>query len=231
MMLLPLSFCRRRFIFWTAFLSCITLNIVSCAFSQIPSAGDKVRMSSGIRPSLHPLTINVISELLRHRSLNYFSSTNSKGNDNEMQIQPLIIDEIIADALDKRSRACRADNSVSSDMFNKEECDVIRARVFGVLSTLDTLENALVTKVSGVPWVAKYGEYGTFGLLPNECCNPKNSTGTQHDLMRSVLDDPLLRMTRAECLLALFLTEITLGIQEERETIDFLDDERRDVLL
>jgi len=38
-------------------------------------------------------------------------------------------------------------------------------------------------------------------------------------------------MTRAECLLALFLTEITLGIQEERETIDFLDDERRDVLL
>lgn len=230
MILIPLSFCPKRFIIWTACLSCTSKNMVSRAFSQRPSGGDKIRLTSGIRPSLHPLTINVISEYLRHRSLDYFSSSNTS-NDDEKQMQPRIIEELITDALDKRRLACRADNSVPSDMFNKEECEVIRARVFGVLSSIDTLENALVTKVSGVPWVAKYGEYRSFGLLPKECSNSKNSSGSQDDLMKSVLDDPLLRMTRAECLLALFLTEITLGIPEGSETVDFLDDERREVLL
>jgi hypothetical protein len=230
MKLFPANFCQRRFILLIAAAISATQNSICVAFSQNPSSssGDRVRLASGIRPSLHPLTINVISEVLRKRSLDYFSTTKDKRD--PIQIELLSIDEIIADALDKRNRACRADSSISSDTFNREECEAIKTRVVGVVSTLERLENALVSKVSGIPWVAKYGEYGAFGVVSDECCDPNNSSRNQNDTMKALLEDPLLRMTRAECLLALFLTEITLGMTGD-ETIDFLDSERRDVLL
>lgn len=231
MRLFPANFCKRRFILLIAAAISATQNRICVAFSQNPSSsfGDTVRLASGVRPSIHPLTINVISEILRKRSLDYFSGITDKRD--TIQIEPLLIDETIADALDKRNRACRADGSISSDTFNGEECEAIKTRVVGVVSTLERLENALVTKVSGVPWVAKYSEYGAFGVVSNECCNQNNSSRNQYDTMKALLEDPLLRMTRAECLLALFLTEITLGMTGRNETIDFLDNERREVLL
>ena len=214
----------------------------SDAFSQQASshAGDRIRLASGKRPSLHPLTINAISELLRRRSLDYCS--HGKISEKKTQLQQGL--EIVTDALEKRKRACEADGSISSDIFDSVECKAVESRVAGVVSTLDHLETALVSKVMSVPWVAKYSEHRTFGILYDECLQEKRSnTNTTYNLevMKAILDDPLLRISRAECLLALYLFD-TLKAAPSAEilenspvgrgdAIDFLDDDRKDALL
>jgi len=59
--------------------------------------------------------------------------------------------------------------------------------------------------------------------------------------MKAILDDPLLRISRAECLLALYLFDTLKAAQSAEilenspggkgDAIDFLDDDRKEALL
>ena len=99
------------------------------------------------------------------------------------------------------------------------------------------LEQQLAVKVNTAKWVAKYGEHGSFGVLKSEC---KRLSGEEieKELSDRIRDDPLFRMCRAECLLAVFLQTVEVPkLLEVGETVaggsvvDFLDEDRKEVLL
>jgi len=219
------------------------------------AGGDQLRASTGIRPSLHPTTINAISEalLLRHspkntKAIDIWSPDNTP--------QPLEVavtaGALSSDLLEKRKDSCVADGDVGS-IPTPEECQAVAGRVVGVVMRLRQLEVELAEKVNTAKWVAKYGEYDTFGVLKSECQKVANdiaaSTSSSTDeieidptiekeLTDKIRDDPLFRMCRAECLLALFLDTVEAPkLQEVGETVpggssvDFIDEDRREVIL
>ena len=94
------------------------------------------------------------------------------------------------------------------------------------------LNRALYEKCAGKSWIAKYGEWDSFGVLSNE----KDCDAKQID--DRVANDPLFTMNRAECLLALFLKTVegpeleTKGATvPDGSSVDFLDADREEVLL
>jgi len=213
-----------------------------------PPFGDKARLATGKRPSLHPLAINAISEALRQRCLSYTCSSSGNTHTEILKIDaeidgitPLDVamsaGRIVADALEKRKLACEADGSVQNDMFDVKECQTIAGRVVGVVTRLKNLEKMLIRKVHAVPWVKKYGEYTMFGVISMECKEIEGNVEGKKENMRVLLDDPLLRMSRAECLLALFLETVEKPkLEMVKETVpggsecDFLDADRIEVL-
>lgn len=208
-------------------------------------------MASGKRPSLHPITINAISEALLMRSK---AQTNPSKPRIELlqasasdEVTPLDVamtaGKLATDALDKRQRATLQEmkengNDENDDtmLFREEECQVIAGRIVGVVTRLQDLESQLVSSVKQVGWVEKYMEFDSFGILPQEC-KISESNDYSSMLAERIQFDPLFRMNRAECLLALFfvLVEIPkLEILGEEvaggSQIDFLDQDRLEVL-
>ena len=95
---------------------------------------------------------------------------------------------------------------------------------------LEELELNLHDKICQIGWVAKYGEWDSFGVLTEE--------SSSHDVDDRILNDPLFCMNRAECLLALFLRTVEEPELKEKNAtvsggskVDFLDADRREVLL
>ena len=188
-----------------------------------PIKGDAIRESTGIRPSLHPTTINAIAEALKIRAMNKSDMPFRVSE----TIQPIDVattaSKIATEAIAKRQKSSDQDGMT----LTPEEEQTIAGRVVGVIMRLDDLESALLEKVSSVDWIAKYNEWSTFGVV-------KDSEQTD----QKIKDDPLLGMSRAECLLAIFIKTVEIpqleakgGTVPDGSRIDFLDSDRTEVLL
>eukprot|EP00567_Pseudictyota_dubia_P001836 CAMPEP_0197468784 /NCGR_PEP_ID=MMETSP1175-20131217/66266_1 /TAXON_ID=1003142 /ORGANISM="Triceratium dubium, Strain CCMP147" /LENGTH=311 /DNA_ID=CAMNT_0043004903 /DNA_START=104 /DNA_END=1039 /DNA_ORIENTATION=+ len=220
-------------------------------------SGDQIRASTGIRPSLHPTTINAISEALLLRS-----SSSAAGKQDEPVdvgaegVEPLKValtaGRIASDALEKRTAACRADGDEGS-IPTAAECQAVAGRVVGVVMRLRDLEKDLSARAGAVGWVRKYNEYGSFGVLKSECGAAVEAAEegekvedsgarsfdveTEAELCDRIRDDPLFRMCRAECLLGLFIQNVEIPQLEQvgqevagGSKIDFIDEDRKEVL-
>ena len=186
--------------------------------------GDPLREATGIRPSLHPATINAIAEALKARA------TKQEGMVFRVSdtVKPLEV-AITAGKIASNVIAQRQKSSDQDGMkLTQKEEQTIAGRVLGVIMRLDDLEDALFEKVSNVGWIAKYDEWSTFGTLES------GSEGVDD----RIKDDPLFCMSRAECLLAIFLHTVEIPqLEQAKESvpdgskIDFLDADRADVLL
>jgi len=226
------------------------VNINTMLFAEASSGGDSLRASTGIRASLHPTTINAISEalLLRH------STKNTKGpidaynlQDDEQPLSvALTAGALASDLLEKRKASCEADGDTTS-IPTAEECQAVAGRVVGVVMRMRELERELAARVNTAKWVAKYGEHGSFGVLKSECKravdDANKSEGIEIDskvekeLTNRIRDDPLFRMCRAECMLAVYLQTVEVPkLLDVGETVaggsavDFLDEDRKEVL-
>lgn len=182
--------------------------------------GDKLRESTGIRPSLHPITINAIAEALKRRS---------KGEKLRIGdgIQPIDV-ATTAGMLAEEILRKRRDTSEQDDMLlTPEEEQTIAGRIVGVVMRFDDLEESLYKKVSNVGWVKKYDEWSSFGVLSEE-----------NEVDLRIAEDPLFAMSRAECLLAVFLHTVETPKLKEMNTsvpggsdVDFIDSDRFEVLI
>lgn len=186
--------------------------------------GDPIRGATGIRPSLHPTTINAIAEALKSRAKKkegmVFRVSES--------VQPLEVavtaGQIASSAISKRQSSSEEDGMT----LTAEEEQTIAGRVLGVIMRLDDLEDMLQDRVSKVGWIAKYNEWATFGTLETE---------SDERIDERIKDDPLFCVSRAECLLALFLKNVEIpALDKANVTVpdgsktDFLDGDRLEVL-
>jgi hypothetical protein len=203
---------------------------LSTARYATPAPGDKLREASGIRPSLHPITINAISEILKRKAFETVkpetSSSSSKLQISD-SVRPIDVaietSTIVMEILQKRRDTSKQDGMV---LQPKEE-QTVAGRVLGVIMRLDELGSLLYNQVSSVDWIRKYQEWTSFGILEDP------------DLIEGqIAKDPLFCLTRAECLLALFLHTVeSPKLRDIGETvpdggrIDFIDTDRLEVLL
>ncbi|KAL9180719.1 hypothetical protein ACHAXT_011172 [Thalassiosira profunda] len=215
--------------------------------------GDSLRDATGIRPSLHPTTINCVAEALLLRSKCILGKGKNAEDDEiiaidtaDSRVEPLQIamtaGGIAMQAIDQRKEAAKTDET--TDEFTMEETQAISGRVVGVVMRLRELEDALVEKVTGTAWVTKYGEEGSFGVSKKECrwsaddASEADDEAAEKELAEKLRFDPLFRMNRAECLLALFLSTVEgpklemLGEEVAGGSkVDFVDADRLEVLL
>ena len=216
--------------------------------------GDPLREDNGVRPSIHPTAINAIAEALKARaSQNIKAKKKPKSNNDDDDdfmhfrtsetVEPLMVmvtaGQFASDAIQKRQESSEEDGM----LLNQGEEQTLAGRVMGVIMRFDDLEAELAERTSGVDWVAKYDEWGSFGVLEDEQNRDDNDGSDDDDdglgkVHQKILDDPLFCMNRAECLLAIFLEEVEIPqLKKLNETvpdeskIDFLDDDRREVVL
>jgi hypothetical protein len=193
--------------------------------------GDPLREATGIRPSLHPLTINILADALKIRARND-SSIPLHVADHITPLQvAMAAGKLAGDAIQKRQAASKTDN-MSLTIFEQE---TVAGRVVGVVMRLPSLESQLWLKCSSASWVDKYDEWHSFGVLKQEGTTLVANVSALQDRIQS---DPLFVMHRAECLLALFLHQIEApelarrnATVSDQSTVDFLDSDRRHVLL
>lgn len=146
-------------------------------------------------------------------------------------------------AIEQRKSAAETDET--TDVFSMEESNAISGRVVGVVMRMRELEHTLRVKVNAAEWVFDYGEEMSFGLLGKECQRARDGKGADYltvelekELADNIKINPLLRMNRAECLLALFLETVEKPklemIGEDvagGSEVDFIDVDRLEVLL
>lgn len=213
---------------------------------QKKSAGDELRRQTCIRPSLHPITINALTEALRLRASKEGEVVTN--GENALEVA-MLAGKLAIDALAKREKMLKSVTNISAsdgtslddgddniwELPTEEEKQVIAGRVLGVVMRLKDLEQSLVEKVSQTKWVVKYGEHETFGVLATEA---DISVEVGYELDERLNIDPLFRMNRAECLLALFIESIEKPQLAKAEAsvpdgskVDFLDGDRLEVLV
>ena len=202
-------------------------NVKRLTIPPAKAKADPVREASGIRPSLHPVTINALTEALKTRAKNVDDMPLRISEGVEPLQVALSAGRIASEAIHKRQEASNEDGM----KLEKDEEQTIAGRVVGVVMRLTELESKLNEKSNSVSWIAKYNEWATFGLLPDEEEDEKS-------LNDRILSDPLFTLSRAECLLALYLDMIEKPTLEKLgETVpggskvDFLDADRIEVLL
>jgi len=198
---------------------------------------------------LHPTTINALALALKHRALYANSDDHEKSLTLSAAVQPIDVavraGVIAADAIAQRQAASskdRSNNNKSNNeddgmMLTKAEEETIAGRIVGVIMRLDQLEQLLLQRVRSTLWIEKYGEWDSFGVLPNEP-NESEFSNAKEEVQERIKNDPLFAMTRAECLLALFLQTVeapALQVAGQQVPdcgrIDFLDHDRKEVLL
>jgi hypothetical protein len=181
---------------------------------------DELRASTGIRPSLHPITINALVQVLQLRAKQIAP----------LQVEPIEValaaGKVAAEAIAKRRETSCQDGM---RLLPKEE-HTIAGRVIGVAMRLAQLETMLHEKCLNATWVPKYDEWDSFGTLQDE--------PNQRNVDQRVYNDPLFGLNRAECLLALYLHSVEepeLKLQgvdvPGGSNVDFLDTDKRNVLL
>eukprot|EP00956_Cyclotella_meneghiniana_P031126 scaffold80752_cov69-Cyclotella_meneghiniana.AAC.2 len=203
--------------------------------------GDSIRSETGIRPSLNPVTINCISEALLIRSKQTKDTNIDTAAPGVEPIQIAITAGGIAmKIIEQRKSAAETDET--TDIFTMEESNVISGRVVGVVMRMRELEQVLRSKVSDAEYVYKYGEEMSFGLLKSELKLEGDSEAVisdelEKELSNAIKINPLLRMNRAECLLALFIETVErpkLELLGEEvaggSEVDFIDTDRLEVL-
>lgn len=199
--------------------------------SHKKGGGDPLREATGIRPSLHPLTINTIAEALKLRAKNDPEIPLQIGVANVEPLQvALTASRIAAEAIQKRQESSEADGM----SLTAEEQQTVAGRVLGVVMRLNELERELVERCQTAVWIAKYGEWDSFGILQNENVKTNDDEGVSERIKM----DPLFTMNRAECVLALFLHQVEApelatknATVQDGSKVDFLDADRKDVLL
>ena len=244
--------------------------------------GDPLRASTGVRPSLHPFTINALADaLLARHAPEKVPSIGDAGVPLDVAAldgtghRPVDVAAAAARlsflALERRKASCKADGDLRS-IPTDAEGQTVAGRVVGIVMRMRELEAELARRVGGTGWVAKYGEHGSFGTLKSECrrvaevdadADAEGGAGAgagvgagagagagaggqsagidpaiERELADRIRDDPLFRMCRAECLLAVFLHTVEgprlAEIGEEvagGSQVDFIDQDRREVLL
>ncbi len=203
--------------------------------------GDPLREDNGVRPSIHPTTINAIAEALKARATQSLKADASQDEDDMMHfrvtdtVEPLMVmvtaGQFASDAIQKRQESSEEDGM----LLTQGEEQTLAGRVMGVIMRLDDLEDELADRTSGVSWVGQYDEWSSFGVLEGESSENDDKLDDVH---AKILDDPLFCMNRAECLLAIFLHNVEIPqLEKLNETvpdgskIDFLDEDRREVVL
>jgi hypothetical protein len=189
--------------------------------------GDPIRAATGIRPSLHPTTINAIAEALRLRAIDDPDTPLVVGENVEPLHVALSAGKIAAIAIEKRQVYSTTDGMT----LTPEEGQTIAGRVVGVIMRLESLEQELQSRVLEVDWVHKYGEFSMFGVLPSEGAGEADSS-----IQEKIKTDPLFSLSRAECLLALFLNTVEAPQMSKigqsvpgGSLVDFLDEDRQQV--
>lgn len=187
--------------------------------------GDPLRAATGIRPSLHPLTINALSIVLQKRTQKDSALRVDAPDAQGVQVA-LTAGEIATQALQKRQEQSKQDDM----QLTAEEGQTVAGRIVGVTMRLPMLEQLLHEKCAATPWIGQYGEWSSFGVLEDE--------SDSDTIDAQIKMDPLFAMNRAECLLALFLNTIEKTELEakgvsvpDQSRIDFLDADRQEVLL
>lgn len=216
----------------------VTIPIIgSSALYMAPAPGDKLRDSTGNRPSLNPTIINIISEALSLRA----SNDASLPMETSSTVQPIEVaiaaGKLAKTAIEKREKSSSAVKGDESSAFTQNESQLVAGRILGVVMRWNELEETLVEKVKGTPWVSKYGEEASFGVLAEECKDGECDDNAKV-LKQRLKDDPLFRMCRAECLYALFLKTIEIPTMAKigqlpadgANGVDFLDSDRIEVL-
>merc|ERR1712176_193408 len=83
-------------------------------------------------------------------------------------VEPLMVmvtaGQFASDAIQKRQESSDQDGM----LLTQGEEQTLAGRVMGVIMRLDALEAELSERTSGVDWVAKYDEWGSFGVLEDE---------------------------------------------------------------
>lgn len=185
--------------------------------------GDPLRAQTGIRPSLHPTTINALVELL---------TKNEEFTSASLEPLQLVVkaSEVATEAIYRRQKSSQKDGMTLAP----EEEQTVVGRIVGVAVRRPQLEQLLIDRVLQTPWIAKYQEWSTFGVLQEEC-ETKSSTEKNYEQLKS---DPLLAMNRVECMLALFLDTVEIPRMQaanvtapDESKIDFLDQDKKEVLL
>jgi hypothetical protein len=199
--------------------------------------GDPVREATGIRPSLHPLTINILADALKIRARNDTSIPLYVAENVATPLQvAMAAGQLAGDAIQKRQVTSQKDNM----SLTIAEQETVAGRVVGVVMRLPSLESQLWIKCSSASWVDKYDEWHSFGVLKQEGDIPlqANDSSIAALIQDRIQSDPLFVMHRAECLLALFLHQIEApelarrnATVSDQSTIDFLDADRQNVLL
>jgi hypothetical protein len=229
--------------------------------------GDPIRAATGIRPSLHPVTLNALAHAMKvqaqHRrqqqphnspSSNDTASTTTRNATSTSieysdTLSPLHMaqwaSQVAVEAIAQRQTATRQSND-NSMLLTTPETHTIVGRVVGVLLRRNaTLEPALRRACASVPWIAKYKEWDRFGVLPSECVhasdnndNTSSESSLSNEVDEKILQDPLFALARAESCLALYLHMVEQPELQRKQAsvpdqsrIDFLDDDRRQVLL
>jgi hypothetical protein len=193
------------------------------------SGGDPLRAATGIRPSLHPVTINALADALRARARND-ADFPIRVNESTQPVEVAVAaGKIASSAIEKRQKTSDEDGMTMTVV----EEQTIAGRVVGVVMRFDDLEQKLWSKCQVAGWVSKYGEWDSFGVLVDE---------SDVDTAVSIVDeriasDPLFAMNRAECLLAIFLQTVEApSLLKVNQTVpggsavDFLDADRLEVL-
>jgi len=195
--------------------------------------GDPLREAAGIRPSLHPLTINTVAEVLKRRSQNDPTAPLRVHPPTTQPLQvALTAGRIAAEALQRRQDASEQDGMT----LTAQEKQTVAGRIVGVTMRLPELEALLVEKCQKASWIAKFNEWHSFGVLPSS--SEVNEQDENALVDQKIKDDPLFGMNRAECLLALFLHTVEAPELKEKKVtvqdnsvVDFLDADRKDVLM
>lgn len=209
---------------------------VTTAASPTPSdpiestpKSDPFREATGIRPSLHPVTINALAKCLKLRARN-IPNQPLQVVQGDTQRQPLQVAQCAAtialEAIQQRQKDSVRDGMILTPI----EQQTVTGRVVGVVLRLPELEALLLERCTATAWVRKYNEWHSFGVLPTE---------EEHfeAVQERISQDPLFALNRAECLLGLFLHTIEIPqLKTKRESvpdnsvIDFLDDDRQKAL-
>jgi hypothetical protein len=198
--------------------------------------GDRVRASTGIRPSLHPIVINAVADALKQRSLKALGKSSVEEDlhfqvDPENNIQSIDV-ALTAGTFSAKFLGQRQDKDSDDEKLTEHEEQTVAGRIMGVIMRLDQLEMQLNERVGSVSWVAEYSEWSAFGVVENE-----HSDSSNCEIHETIVDNPLLALNRAECLLGIFLKEVEIPqlskVGEsvpDKSKIDFLDVDRMEVL-
>jgi hypothetical protein len=213
----------------------------SSSSPSFESPGDKIRESTGKRPSLNPTIINTLSEALSYRSSNDTKFPMEVSPTTKALDVAIAAGKLATKAIEKRALSSKAVKGDEGSAFTPDEGQLIAGRVVGVVMRWKELEELLIERVRGSSWVLKYGEESSFGVLAEECqVQGDGRVGDDIDVLvkKTLRGDPLLRMCRAECLYALFLMNVELPTlkklgqvsEDDGVGVDFLDKDRMSVL-
>jgi len=166
--------------------------------------GDPLREDNGIRPSIHPTTINAIVDALKARATQSIKKPvnvkNNNDNDNDDDdddddvmhfrttdtVEPLMVmltaGQFASDAIQKRQESSEADGM----LMTQGEEQTVAGRIMGVIMRFDVLEAELAERVSRVEWIGQYDEWGNFGVLSDE---HETNLAREEEKMKSGDDD------------------------------------------